>query len=50
MFLNSDFYLFFLHLGHGGSDGLHGYVHSLDDVVSDTVCFQTVFYKCFDNV
>ncbi|KAK9106595.1 hypothetical protein Syun_022606 [Stephania yunnanensis] len=21
--------------GHGGSDGLHGYVHSLDDVVGD---------------
>lgn len=24
-------------LGHGGSDGLHGYVPSLDYVVSDTV-------------
>ncbi|XP_040873899.1 monoacylglycerol lipase isoform X1 [Glycine max] len=24
---------------HGGSDGLHGYVHSLDDVVSDTKIF-----------
>ena len=25
-------------LGHGGSDGLHAYVHSLDDAVSDMVC------------
>jgi hypothetical protein len=25
-------------LGHGGSDGLHGYVHSLDHAVSDLVC------------
>jgi hypothetical protein len=24
--------------GHGGSDGLHGYVQSLDHVVSDAVC------------
>lgn len=24
--------------GHGGSDGLHGYVPSLDHVVADTVC------------
>lgn len=24
--------------GHGGSDGLHAYVHSLDDAVEDTVC------------
>lgn len=27
----------FLDLGHGGSDGLHGYVPSLDHVVADTV-------------
>lgn len=26
-------------LGHGGSDGLHGYVHSLDDAVSDMKLF-----------
>ncbi|BAT72600.1 uncharacterized protein HKW66_Vig0257710 [Vigna angularis] len=26
-------------LGHGGSDGLHGYVHSLDDAVSDMKTF-----------
>ncbi|KAG4391779.1 hypothetical protein GLYMA_05G248100v4 [Glycine max] len=26
-------------LGHGGSDGLHGYVHSLDDAVSDMKIF-----------
>lgn len=24
-------------IGHGGSDGLHAYVHSLDDAVSDLV-------------
>lgn len=26
--------------GHGGSDGLHGYVHSLDYAVDDLVCFD----------
>ncbi|XP_047339738.1 monoacylglycerol lipase-like [Impatiens glandulifera] len=26
-------------IGHGGSDGLHAYVHSLDDVVCDTKSF-----------
>ncbi|XP_077236209.1 uncharacterized protein LOC143877834 isoform X2 [Tasmannia lanceolata] len=26
-------------IGHGGSDGLHAYVHSLDDAVSDTKSF-----------
>lgn len=26
-------------VGHGGSDGLHGYVHSLDDAVSDMKVF-----------
>lgn len=26
-----------LYVGHGGSDGLHGYVPSLDHVVADTV-------------
>ena len=26
-------------LGHGGSDGLHAYVPSLDDAVADMVCF-----------
>lgn len=27
-------------IGHGGSDGLHGYVPSLDHVVADSVsCF-----------
>lgn len=25
-------------IGHGGSDGLHGYVPSLDHIVEDTVC------------
>ena len=29
--------LIFLSPGHGGSDGLHGYVPSLDHVVADTV-------------
>ncbi|KAL2344160.1 hypothetical protein Fmac_005445 [Flemingia macrophylla] len=28
-------------IGHGGSDGLHAYVHSLDDAVSDMVCSIT---------
>ena len=28
----------FIFIGHGGSDGLHGYVPSLDHVVVDTVC------------
>ncbi|XP_029124927.1 uncharacterized protein LOC109787743 [Cajanus cajan] len=28
-------------IGHGGSDGLHAYVHSLDDAVSDMVCSKT---------
>jgi len=32
-------------VGHGGSDGLHAYVHSLDDAVSDMVCSRT--YKYF---
>ena len=27
----------FAFVGHGGSDGLHGYVPSLDQVVADTV-------------
>lgn len=27
--------------GHGGSDGLHAYVHSLDDAVTDMVYFNT---------
>ncbi len=29
--------MLFLYIGHGGSDGLHGYVPSLDHVVADTV-------------
>jgi len=31
-------------VGHGGSDGLHAYVHSLDDAVSDMVCSRTYNY------
>lgn len=31
--------LFELIAGHGGSDGLHAYVHSLDYAVNDMVCF-----------
>ena len=27
-------------VGHGGSDGLHAYVHSLSDAVHDMVCFE----------
>lgn len=29
--------IYFIAIGHGGSDGLHGYVPSLDHVVADTV-------------
>lgn len=29
--------IFYLIAGHGGSDGLHAYVHSLDDAVNDMV-------------
>lgn len=29
--------LIIFHTGHGGSDGLHGYVPSLDNVAADTV-------------
>lgn len=40
----------FLSSGHGGSDGLHGYVPSLDYVVEDTVrhvlfCPHAYMYK-----
>lgn len=42
--------------GHGGSDGLHGYVESLDHVVADTVryfswilMFQTKFCLLFGD-
>lgn len=35
-----SFSLLFLILGHGGSDGLHAYVHSLDDAVTDLVCSE----------
>ncbi|XXG51273.1 hypothetical protein AAC387_Pa02g5086 [Persea americana] len=40
-------------IGHGGSDGLHGYVHSLDDAVSDIKAFiekvlaENSGYPCF---
>lgn len=33
------------HTGHGGSDGLHGYVPSLDHVVADTV--SSVYTRSF---
>lgn len=33
-------YLLLFHLGHGGTDGIHGYVHSLDYAVTDLVCFR----------
>lgn len=35
--------------GHGGSDGLHGYVPSLDYVIEDMVslCLSTYFYVLF---
>lgn len=32
--------------GHGGSDGLHGYVPSLDHVVADTVCIFLLSSVC----
>uniref|UniRef100_A0A0A0LTU4 Serine aminopeptidase S33 domain-containing protein n=1 Tax=Cucumis sativus TaxID=3659 RepID=A0A0A0LTU4_CUCSA len=35
-------------IGHGGSDGLHAYVHSLDDAVFDLVCsdFHHLLFIC----
>ncbi|KAL5189251.1 Caffeoylshikimate esterase [Glycine soja] len=39
---SGDLFFLFMDLtsaGHGGSDGLHGYVHSLDDAVSDMKIF-----------
>lgn len=33
-------------VGHGGTDGLHAYVHSLDDAVVDLVCFKVQLQKC----
>jgi acylglycerol lipase len=33
------FFFLVLSTGHGGSDGLHGYVPSLDHVVADTIAF-----------
>ena len=40
------FYLFCFSLtGHGGSDGLHGYVSSLDHVVADTIAFLHWVYE-----
>lgn len=35
----------FFFTGHGGSDGLHGYVPSLDHVVADTVSPVSVPYN-----
>lgn len=41
--------LILLSIGHGGSDGLHGYVPSLDHVVEDTVSSeQALFLHCFE--
>lgn len=37
----------FYTLGHGGSDGLHGYVPSLDHVVADTVSLYNLFISYF---
>lgn len=37
LIFSEDLELCFLFIGHGGSDGLHGYVPSLDHVVADTV-------------
>ncbi len=33
--------------GHGGSDGLHGYVQALDHVVSDVVCYIRRVHSLF---
>jgi hypothetical protein len=33
--------LYFVSEGHGGSDGVHGYVSSLDHAVGDLVLFHT---------
>jgi hypothetical protein len=35
------FILYFVSEGHGGSDGVHGYVSSLDHAVGDLVLFHT---------
>lgn len=37
---------FLLHAGHGGSDGLHAYVPSLDDAVNDMV--QLFYFSCIE--
>lgn len=34
-------FLYFVSEGHGGSDGVHGYVSSLDHAVGDLVLFRT---------
>ena len=34
-------------IGHGGSDGLHGYVPSLDHVVADTVSYPLFYFLFF---
>jgi hypothetical protein len=35
-------------IGHGGSDGLHGYVPSLDHVVADTVSADVILSNLAD--
>lgn len=38
----------FIATGHGGSDGLHGYVPSLDHVVADTVSIFLLSSVCIN--
>lgn len=38
LYYGSNCYFWFV--GHGGSDGLHGFVPSLDHVVADTVSWN----------
>ena len=40
----------YFHIGHGGSDGLHAYVHSLDDAVNDMVWFEVHLQVADDTV
>ncbi|KAL5748732.1 hypothetical protein ACOSQ2_026029 [Xanthoceras sorbifolium] len=40
-------FVYLLLLGHGGTDGLHAYVHSLDDAVSDLLTILGFHVFCF---
>lgn len=46
----SYLFIYLFSLGHGGSDGLHAYVHSLDDAVNDMVWFEVHLQGADDTV